>query len=93
MHIQRFFLLKSLIVLGVAGVFGKIYQQNYVIGLQYEKQRLERQYQQLTKKRNAVLVELTQAKDYAALKLKAEQQYGMAQLQLSHLVTYTGALS
>lgn len=90
---RRFFLLKSLVVLGVAGIFGKIYQQNCVIKLQYEKQRLERQCQQLIKKRNAILVELAQAKNYAALKQKAEQQYGMEQLQLSRLVTFTGVLS
>ena len=90
---RRFFLLKSLVVLGIVGVFGSIYQQNYVIGLQYEKQRLERQHQQLIKKRNAVLVELAQAKDYAALKKKAEQQCGMTQLQLSRLITFTGTLS
>jgi hypothetical protein len=90
MKIQRFFLIKSLTVFSVLIVFSKIYQQNCVIKLQYAQQRLDRQYQALIKKRNLLLVTLSQAKDYSVLKKQAEQELGMTQLPLSHLITFTG---
>ena len=91
MQLKRFFLLKSFILLAIVGVFGKIYQQNSLIKLHYEKQRLERHHQGLVKSRNAMLVCLAQVKDYAILKKKAEQSFGMSQLPLSRLITFTGS--
>lgn len=90
MYMRRFFLLKSLVMVGVIGVFTNIYQQNNIIKLRYEKQRLEQRYQQLLKKKNALLVACAQAKNYDVLRGKAIQQYGMAQLPLSRLITFTG---
>jgi hypothetical protein len=90
MQMKRFIFIRSVVVLGLAVVFSKIYQQNRVIKLQYEKQRLERQNQVLSKKYNNMLVVFSQAKDFTALKKQAELEFGMAQLQLSHLVTFTG---
>lgn len=89
MPAHRFFLLKGLMALGIAAVFGRIYQQNCIIKLQYEKQRLERHYQQIQRKRNAVLVSLSEAKNYTALKERADLR-GMRRLQLSKLITFTG---
>jgi hypothetical protein len=74
-------------------VFSKIYQQNQIIKLQYEKQRLERSHTALVKKRNALLVSLSQAKDYAYLKQQAESHFGMKLLALDHLVTFTEVVS
>ena len=93
MQIRRFFLLKSLIVVGVVGVFTNIYQQNNIIKLRYEKQRLEQRYQQLLKKKNALLVACAQAKNYDELRNKAMQDYGMTQLPLSRLITFTGVVT
>lgn len=90
MEVRRFFLIKSLAVFGVVIVFSKIYQQNLIIKLQYEKQRLDRQHQTLVKTRNAMLVTFAEAKDYSVLKKQAEQEFGMTQLPLSHLITFTG---
>ena len=91
MQIRRFFLIKSLTVFGVLLMFSKIYQQNRIIKLRYEKQRLERQHQALVKSRNVMLVALAQAKDYSFLKKQAEQEFGMTQLPLSRLITFTGS--
>ena len=93
MQIRRFFILKSLLVVGVIGIFSNIYQQNNVIKLRYEKQRLEQRYQQLLKKKNMLLVSCAQAKNYDALRTKAMQSYGMVQLPLSRLITFTGVVA
>lgn len=90
MQVRRFFLLKSLIALGIVGVFTNIYQQNNIVKLRYEKQRLEQRYHLLLKKKNALLVACAQAKNYDELRTKAMQQYGMSQLPLSRLITFTG---
>lgn len=93
MQVRRFFLLKSLIAVGIIGIFTNIYQQNNIIKLRYEKQRLEQRYQVLLKKKNALLVACAQAKNYDELRAKAIQQYGMTQLPLSRLITFTGTHS
>lgn len=90
MQKPRFFLVKGVMMLGIIIIFSKIYQQNQVIKLQYEKQRLERQYQELLKTRNSTRVALSQAKNYSALKIQAEQEFHMVKLPLSNLITFTG---
>lgn len=89
----RFFLIKSLVVMLMLVSFGKIYQQNCVIRLQYEKQRLERSYLSLMKKRNAALMLLAQTKNLSELRNEAETVRGMQALPISRLITFTGRLS
>lgn len=93
MQIRRFIFIKSLGILSLIVIFTKIYQQNRIIKLQYEKQRLERQHEFLTKKYNNMLVQLSYAKDYSLLKKIAQSKFAMTQLQLSHLITFTGDIS
>ncbi len=90
MKIKRFLILKGIGLLTVVFVFSKIYQQNRVIKFQYEKQRLEVLHSMLLKKKNELLVSVSQEKDYDFLRHKAETQKGMSPLLLSKLITFTG---
>lgn len=75
--------------MGVLGIFGTIYQQNNVVKLCYEKQRLEQHYQRLEHKKNRLLIMCAQAKNLDVLKALAVQQFGMTPLSLCKLITFT----
>ena len=90
MKIKRFLILQSLGVFTAVFVFSKIYQQNKIVKLQYEKQRLESHYAMLLKKKDELLVSAAHAKNYDFLRNKAQICKGMSPLSLSKLITFTG---
>jgi len=66
-------------------LFSKIYQQNQIVGLVYQKQRIERKLSTLEKKRNAFLVALARAKDLQVVENRAEEELAMSFLEPSQI--------
>lgn len=86
----KFIFLKVLFICGVVAVFLKIYQENRIVKLQYEKQRLEHDVQRFQKIKERLCIDLAVASDSAQLKFKAAEICQMKELPLARLITFTG---
>ena len=58
-------------------LFAKIYQQNQIVRLVYQKQRIERSISKFEKKKNAFLVALARAKDLQVVERRAQEELAM----------------
>ena len=87
---KQFNFIKAMAFLCVVAVFAIIYQHNQLIKLNYEKQRLEQKKERLKKEHNELLATLSVLQDYESLTEKAYEQWGMKNVQLSHVITLTG---
>lgn len=71
-------------------VFTKIYQHNLVIKLNYKKQRLELNKNDLNKSCSNLKVELCRLKDAEQIKKIAQEKWGMEKLKFAQVTTFTG---
>ena len=58
-------------------LFTKIYQQNQIVRLVYQKQRIERSISKFEKKKNAFLVALSHSKDLQVVERRAQEELAM----------------
>lgn len=70
-------------------IFFRIYQHNLLIRLNYEKQRVESEKDELKKKKNELLVKYFEIKDQHRVKTVAQEKLGMQPLKLSQIITFT----
>jgi hypothetical protein len=70
-------------------VFLKIYQHNSLIRLNYEKQRVENEKDELKKKKNELLVKYFEIKNQHKARAAVQEKLGMQPLKLSQIITFT----
>ncbi|MFH1254783.1 MAG: hypothetical protein V1646_05145 [bacterium] len=71
-------------------VFIKIYQHNLVIKLNYKKQRLELDKNDLNRSCSNLKVELCRLKDAEQIKKIVQEKWGMEKLKFAQVTTFTG---
>ena len=80
---KRFLFL--LFALNMIFIFVKIYHNNLLIKLGYEKQRFDTKKSELKKKKNELLVSFYTLKNQSRVKKIAEEKLGLKQLKLSQI--------
>ena len=81
--------LMLLFMLNLGFVFIKIYQHNQLIGLNYERQRIENYISHLKKREADLQVQLFELKKQERVKKIAQEKLGMRPLKLSQVITIT----
>lgn len=71
-------------------IFIKIYQHNQIIKLNYKKQRLELQKNDLNRYCSNLKVELCNLKSVGQVKKIAQEELGMEKLKFAQVTTFTG---
>ena len=71
-------------------IFIKIYQHNQIIKLNYEKQRLELNKNDLKRNCSNLKIDLCKLKDIGHIKRVAQEKWGMEKLKFAQVTTFTG---
>jgi cell division protein FtsL len=71
-------------------IFIKIYQHNQIIKLNYEKQRLELNKNDLNRSCSDLKVELCRLKNTEHIRKIAQESWGMEKLKFAQVTTFTG---